>query len=299
MIVVFGSINVDLVASVDRLPQPGETLLGRSCSIHPGGKGANQALAARRAGADVGLYGAVGCDAFAEPALALLRADDVDVENVRTVDSSTGVALIHVDGSGENTITVISGANADARADQIPDGALQASTVIVMQLETPLVEVEALAQRARTSGARVILNAAPARPVSTALLDHVDVLIVNEGEAERVAAALGFPSEPGAFVAEYRQRLRGEVIVSLGGNGLVASSNGGSIRLAAPDVHVVDTVGAGDALVGACAAALDRNTPWSRALQEAIAAGSLACTRAGAQPSLPHHAAIRALADTI
>jgi ribokinase len=299
MIAVFGSINVDLVATVERLPSAGETLRGRSFSMSPGGKGANQALAARRAGASVALYGAVGRDPFANSALALLREDGVDLANVRTVAPATGVALIHVDSNGENAITVVAGANGHATADQVPDDALGASTTVVMQLETPLAEVEALARRAHASGARVILNAAPATTLSTDILRHIHVLIVNESEAQSIASALGIATEANAFVAEYRRRFAADVIVSLGSQGLVASSPAAPIALAAPTVDVVDTVGAGDALVGALAAALDRNASWNRALKEGLAAGSLACTRAGAQPSLPYHIAITTLVDTI
>ena len=168
-----------------------------------------------------------------------------------------------------------------------------------MQLETPLAEVEALAQRAHASGARVILNTAPAAPLSADLLRYVHVLIVNESEAQTIASALGIATEANAFVAEYRGRFGADAIVSLGSQGLVASSPTAPIAFAAPTVNVVDTVGAGDALVGALAAALDRNAPWIRALKEGLAAGSLACTRAGAQPSLPYQREIAALADTI
>jgi ribokinase len=140
MIVVLGSINVDLIAGVQRLPHAGETLVGHSFSTSPGGKGANQALAARRAGARVALYGAVGRDAFAEPALALLRVDGVDVENVQSVDRATGIAMIHVDVNGENAITVVAGANARATAGQVAKEALGGSTTVVMQLEIPQAE---------------------------------------------------------------------------------------------------------------------------------------------------------------
>jgi len=299
MIVVFGSINVDLVATVERLPSAGETLRGRSFSMSPGGKGANQALAARRAGASVALYGAVGRDPFANSALALLREDGVDLANVQSVAAATGVALIHVDAKGENAITVVAGANGRATAAQVPDDALGASTTVVMQLETPLAEVEALTRRAHASGARVVLNAAPAAPLSMDLLRHVHVLIVNESEARTIAGALGIATGANAFVAEYRRRLGTDVVVSLGSQGLVASSPTAPIALAAPIVNVVDTVGAGDALVGALAAALARNASWIRALKEGLAAGSLACTRAGAQPSLPDQVAITTLVDTI
>ena len=299
MIVVFGSVNADLVAVVKRLPAAGETIGGRSFSVHAGGKGANQALAARRAGASVAMFGAVGRDPFAAAALALLRADGVDVANVRAVDAPTGVALIHVDGNGENAITVVAGANAHASAAQVPDAALEPSTIVVMQLEAPLAEVEALARRVRARRARVILNAAPAAPLSTPLLQDVDVLIVNEREGAAIAQSLGIGAAADAFVADYRTRFGGDAIVSLGARGLVASSRDGPIAIAAPRVDVVDTVAAGDALVGALAAALDRNAPWKRALEEGVAAGSLACTRSGAQPSLPDRHAIATLADMI
>ena len=299
MIVVFGSINLDLTATVERLPSAGETRAGHSFSITPGGKGANQALAARRAGSSVAIYGAVGRDAFADPALALLRKDGVDVSNVRVVDLSTGVALIHVDAQGENAITVVAGANAQASADWVPDAALDTSTIVVMQFEVPLPEVEALTRQAHAAGSRVILNAAPAQRFSAEILRQIDVLIVNEIEAEMLSDALEIAAPPEQFVSQYRTHFGRDAIVSLGPRGLVASSSAGVIAVAAPNVNIVDTVGAGDALVGALAAALDRKTPWMRALKEAIAAGSLACTTAGAQASLPQRDAIAALADTI
>ena len=299
MIVVLGSINVDLIAGVQRLPHAGETLAGHSFSSSPGGKGANQALAARRAGARVALYGAVGRDAFAEPALALLRVDGVDVEAVRSVDTATGVAMIHIDVHGENAITVVAGANARATAGQVAQEALGASTTVVMQLEIPQAEVAALARRAHASGSRVILNAAPAAELPPDLFHDIDVLVVNEHEAQALADALGMTAKPEAFVVEFHARFDADAIVSLGSQGLVAFSASGPIALATPSVHVVDTVGAGDALVGAIAAALDRSASWIRALKEGVAAGALACTRAGAQPSLPHQHEISRLADTI
>lgn len=299
MIVVFGSINLDLAAKVPRLPRPGETLIGHSLSIGPGGKGANQALAACRAGAQVMLFGAVGRDPFAEPALASLRAEGVDLSNVRGVDGGTGVALIHVDDHGENAITVIAGANAQTTAAQVAHRVLTPASIVVMQLEVPIPEVYALAHRAHAAGARVILNAAPAATLSPDLFGRIDVLIVNETEAKSIAETLAMAVAPDAFVVEYRARFNSDAIVSLGSDGLVASSPEGSINVAAPRVKIVDTVGAGDALVGAIAAALDRNVPWTRALKEGVAAGSLACTRAGAQVSAPRLNDITALADTI
>jgi len=299
MIVVFGSINLDLVATVALLPNAGETLIARSLSMSPGGKGANQALAARRAGSSVAMYGAIGRDAFSDAALALLREDGVDLSGVRVVDGATGIALIHVDADGENAITVAAGANASAVANCVPDDKLDASTTLVMQLEVPIAEVRSLACRAHAAGSRVILNAAPAQSLSPSLLDCVDVLIVNETEARTAPSSLGFPSNPEAFVKAYRSHFGRDAIVSLGAQGVVASSASATIRLPAPKTTIVDTIGAGDALVGALASALDRNVPWRRALAEGVAAGTLACTKAGAQPSMPQQREIAALADFI
>ena len=295
MIVVFGSINLDLTARVPHLPRAGETLLGSAFSTSAGGKGANQALAARRAGSMVALHGAVGRDAFADASLALLRHDGVDIDGVRVLDAPTGVALIHVESEGQNTITVIPGANSLVDADWVPPSTLGPTSIVLMQLETPYAEVSALATRAHAVGARVILNAAPARMLAPELLAQVDVLVVNENEA----AVLGPSRSPEAFATELAARFGAAVVVTLGASGLLAASHDAPVRLPAPKVAVVDTVGAGDALVGALAAALDRGAPWPRALREGLAAGSLACTRRGAQTSLPWRDDIAALADTI
>ena len=288
MIVVFGGINLDLVARVARLPRPGETLQGRTLAGVPGGKGANQALAARRAGAEVALYGAVGEDAFADRALVLLREAGVDVSGVRTNDAATGIALIHVEDSGENAITVIPGANAQAAADQVADEALSPATTVLLQLETPLPQTLTLATRARRRGARVVLNAAPAMPLDATWIDAIDVLIVNELEASALARALGLPGDIGAFAAKLAQRHAMTAIVTLGAEGAMAASAGVRYAIPALPVRCVDTVGAGDAFAGVFAATVDAGMTLQRALARACAAGALACTRAGAQPSLPH-----------
>ena len=199
MIVVFGSINLDLVARTERLPQPGETITGLSFAVLPGGKGANQALAARRAGADVAMAGAVGTDLFAETALSGLIASGVDVAWVRRDATPTGVAMIHVERSGQNAITVIPGANAQALAATVPDAAIGPGTTLLLQLEVPLDAVCDIATRARRRGARVILNAAPARALPATLLADVDVLLVNAIEAATVATALDLPGAPEDF----------------------------------------------------------------------------------------------------
>lgn len=297
MIIVFGSINLDLVARVPRMPQPGETLSGSTFAMFPGGKGANQALAARRAGARVAMYGAVGRDAFAEPALASLTAAGVVQDGVARVDAPTGVALIHVDAKGENAITVVAGANGHAAAAGVPTAELCATATLLMQLEVPLAEVRALA--ATATAARVVLNAAPAQPLPAALLDLLDVLIVNEHEAAAIGTALALPATAAGFAVALQQRHGCATVVTLGAAGALAATGDGFYRVAAPPTEVVDTTGAGDAFCGALAAALDRGSAWPRALAEAIAAGSLACRRAGAQPALPVQDAIAALADGI
>ena len=298
MVVVFGSVNLDLVARVPRLPEAGETLLAEAFSTLPGGKGANQALAARRAGADVRLFACVGADAMADAALDLLRAGGVDLRGVAVgAGQSTGLALIHLDAAARNAITVVTGANALARAEQVPDTLLAPGTWVLMQLEVAPGEVAALARRARARGARVILNAAPMARLPAALLDDLHVLVMNETEAEALARDVGAED-----LAELCRLLAGEeraVVVTRGAAGALYSAGAGIHARAAPGVEVVDTVGAGDAFAGALAAALDRGADLDRAISEALAAGSLACTAFGAQGALPHRDAIRALADRL
>jgi ribokinase len=297
VIIVFGSINLDLVARVPRMPRPGETLSGTAFAMFPGGKGANQALAARRAGARVAMHGAVGRDAFADAALASLAAAGVVLDGVVRVDAPTGVALIHVDARGENAITVVPGANGHANAASVPATALSSAATLLMQLEVPLAEVSALAMAAKA--ARVMLNAAPAQPLPAALLDLLDVLIVNEHEAAAIGSALGLPAAVEAFAVALWQRHGCATVVTLGAAGALAVTGDGIYRVPTPPTEVIDTTGAGDAFCGALAAALDRGSGWSRALAEAIAAGSLTCRSAGAQPALPLQPEIAGLADAI
>ena len=297
MVVVFGSINLDLVAQVERIPVSGETLVGTAFASFPGGKGANQALAARRAGAQVWMFGAVGRDSFATSALTNLEAGGVDLSGVVAVDRPTGVALIHVDAQGKNAITVVAGANGAAHAVQVPASALGPTTTLVLQLEVPMDEIARLVGRARD--ARLILNAAPALALPSDLLDHADVLVVNETEAAGVGTAQGLATAPEAFARAAAARHGCAVIVTLGAQGAIAVHGREFWVVTAPPVKVVDTTGAGDALVGAVAAALDRGAPLHQALKEGVAAGSLACTGHGAQAPLPLQDAIVALAATL
>jgi ribokinase len=279
MIIVFGSINLDLVTRVARFPAPGETVGDASFATYPGGKGANQALAAARAGASVRMYGAVGRDAFAEPALALLLAGGVDLGGVARVAAPTGCATILVDAHGENCIAVASGANALADSNAVPDSVLTPQTVVVLQHEVPARANAGLIVRARRLGARVVLNAAPARPLPIELLRQVDVLVVNEAEAP--AAVPPVADVPKLAVA-----------ITLGEQGAMLRFDGTTLSAPAPEVGVVDTTGAGDAFVGALAAALDDGAKLADALRFGVAAGALACTMPGAQPALPRREAI-------
>jgi ribokinase len=294
VVVVFGSINLDLCARVPRLPRPGETLGGLSFEATPGGKGANQALAARRGGAEVAMFGAVGRDTFASAALALLRPSGAKLDGVIETTAPTGVALIHVEESGENAITVVPGANALVRAEQVPDDALGPETTLVMQLEVPLGEVAALARRAHERGGRVVLNAAPMQPFDPRMLSDLTVLVANENEAQSLAPRLELPAEPSSFALELAERHRIAVVVTLGSEGAIAAAKRTLHRVPPLAVDCVDTVGAGDAFVGVMAAALDRGASLPAALSHGAAAGALACTRAGAQAALPD---VREIAD--
>ncbi len=283
MILVFGSINVDVVVPVPVLPHPGETVLGGDYRLLPGGKGANQALAARRAGADVTLVGAIGDDAFAELALANLRADGVDLALVRSVAAPTGCAAIMVDSSGENIIAVAPGANRTLVAAAVPDALLGPRTLVLCQMEVPPEETASLLQRARAAGARTVLNLAPASPVASDLLSAVDVLVVNESEA----ATLG--AEPGRLASSLGLML---VVTQgrAGASGHLAA--GGQIAVPALPITPIDTTGAGDTFVGVLAAALDAASDPAMALRRASAAAGLACLATGAQTAMPDAAAI-------
>lgn len=278
---VVGSINLDLVASGAPLPQAGETVTGARFAQHPGGKGANQALAARRLGAAVNMVGCVGDDALAEAALALLRQDGVNVSAVMSeIGISTGVALIAVSAEGENQITVASGANDRVSAGDAGD--LPKCDVILCQLEVPVPAVEAAAASAADTGALMAINLAPAKTVPTTLLNQADLLIVNEIEAEFYGDAL---HEGGGLVA-----------LTLGGDGAALYKMGKEIaRVPAFSVDVVDTTGAGDTFCGALSVALAEGMVPDQALRFASAAAALAVTRPGAQPSLPTRDRVEAL----
>jgi ribokinase len=266
---VIGSINLDLVATAPRLPVAGETVTGATLARHPGGKGANQALAAARLGAEVALIGRVGDDAMAEEALVLLRAAGVDLSGLAIDPAApTGVALIAVDPSGENQIVVAAGANHGVTPEQLP---ARIEGPLIVQLELPIPAVEAAVGRATGF---VCANLAPAQPVSEALMRRADLIVVNEGEA--------------AFYGDALHAGGGRVVVTQGARGAEIYQRGISVAAATPPaVTAVDATGAGDAFVGAITVALLEGMDAQAALTFACVAGALAATQAGAQPSLP------------
>ena len=299
MIVVFGSVNVDLVFRVEALPAPGETVLTDAYAVHPGGKGANQAVAAARAGGTVAMVGSVGPDGFGERAREALAAAGVDLRFVSLSEHPTGCAAIGVDGQGRNAITVASGANLDAAHDRVPDKLLAPGTVLLLQNEVRMEQNLLLARRAAARGARVVLNAAPARPLRTkewAGLLHA--LVMNEAE---LAGMVGpeRAAETAHAASGLARRLGATVIATLGEAGAVAAAGDGWRIGALPLDRAVDTTAAGDCFVGVYGQGVAAGLDVAAALRRAGVAAGLACTRAGAQPSLPEAAEIDAHLDRL
>jgi ribokinase len=290
-VLVFGSANADLVFRLPRLPSPGATVLGAPMQALPGGKGANQAVAAARDGARVAFAGAVGGDPFAAVALAALRDAGVDLAALATAPEPTGTAAILVDAAGANLIAVAPGANAHARAEQVPAAVLTPTTTLLMQMEVPPAEVAALAGRARARCARVILNLAPAAALPDEAFRLLDLLVVNEEEAAWLAARLG----TGPDAASLRAALGCDVARTLGAAGAEAATAEGRHLTPPFPVVAVDTVGAGDCWCGVLAAALDRGASLAAAMRRASAAAALACTRPGAAAAMPMAAETEAL----
>jgi ribokinase len=283
-IVVVGSVNLDLVVTAPTLPQPGETVLGGDLRTVPGGKGANQAVAAARAGARCAFIGAVGQDAFAQPLRDNLAAAGVALRGLRTVPGPSGVALITVDAAAENSIVVAPGANAQLSGLDAEDrAAIAAADVLLCQLEIPLTTVRQAAIVARAAGTMVVLNAAPARALPAELLDAVDILVVNEVEAAAVAAA-GWSTDVLTALLAVVPR----VVLTLGARGAAyADRDGTRLDVDAPRIDAVDTTAAGDAFAGAFVVALAERRPVAEALRWACAAGAACARRPGASSALP------------
>lgn len=288
-VVVFGSAIADVIFRLDRLPAPGETVLGEAGAPLPGGKGANQAIAAARDGACVRFAGCVGADAHGALLRSTLAEAGVDCAWLAQGDAPTGLACVMVDRAGRNQIAVSAGANRLARAAQVE--AIPHGATILMQMEVPAAENAALIARGRAAGARLLLNLAPAAALPREVLAALDLLILNEQEAAWLAASLGCGAGAGALHAA----LGCGVAVTLGARGAEAVAREGGFAVPAHPVAVVDTVGAGDAWCGVLAAALDRGAPLEAAMRRASAAAALACTRHGAAPAMPTAAETEAL----
>jgi ribokinase len=282
-VLVVGSANADLVVSVDRRPEGGETVLGGDTMVSPGGKGANTAVAAARLGADVALLGAVGDDPYGAMLLDSLRSSDVQTGFVHIAERPTGIAYITVTPDGENSIIVSPGANTTLRPADL-DATLDGTKIMVASMEIPLPTVERAVAAAAESGVRAVLNLSPAAKVSPDSLAALDVLLVNEHEA---AWLLGTGRRPGENVRKLLDLGPAAVVVTLGARGAVVVTRGGVTAVPSPEVKVVDTTGAGDAFAGALAASLADGAGLVDAAHKAVKVAAVSVTRPGAQPSYP------------
>ncbi len=300
-VIVVGSSNMDLVIRVPRLPLPGETLAGRDFGSIPGGKGANQAVAAARLGAQVSFVSCIGDDGYGKTLLAGFADDGIDTARVRVSPRApTGVALITVSDEGTNTIVVAPGANAELRADdvQASEPAIAQAAVVLCQLETPLETVTAAIELARRHGARAVLNPAPATPLPPELLRQVDFLVPNETEASLLA---GMPVADLASAHQAAEALRAlgaaQILVTLGAQGVWWQGADGGRHFPAPRVRAVDTTAAGDTFIGGFAAALASGADVPTAIEFGQRAAALSVTRPDAQSSIPRLAEIMAGAE--
>ncbi|MHA3736910.1 ribokinase [Pseudomonas sp. Eth.TT006] len=290
-VVVIGSLNMDLVTRAPRLPKGGETLIGHSFATVSGGKGANQAVAAARLGAQVAMVGCVGNDDYGVRLRDALLAEQIDCQAVSTVEDSSGVALIVVDDNSQNAIVIVAGANGAMTPAVIDrfDAVLQAADVVICQLEIPDATVGHALKRARELGKTVILNPAPAsRPLPADWFAAIDYLIPNESEA---AALSGLPVDSRETAENAASQLiamgAGKVIITLGAQGSLFANGQGFEHFPAPKVQAVDTTAAGDTFVGGFAAALASGKSEAEAIRYGQIAAALSVTRAGAQPSIP------------
>lgn len=297
MIIVFGSLNIDLVMPVHHFPAPGETVLCATDYLsRPGGKGANQAVAAARAGAKVAMVGKVGDDSFGRRCVSNLKNSGIWASGIGVSERPTGCATIAVDGQGENIVMVASGANMEATADQVPDEILIPKNTVLTQLEVTPTETFWVITRAHDRGCHTILNAAPIAHFDIAVLEHVHYLIVNEVEAHQLAVIAGIdPKQDSRIIAEKVAAKSGQaVIVTMGEKGAIAAKHGVVYKVSSLPIEVVDTTGAGDAFCGIFAACLDAGDDWLVALHHAAVGSSLSCLGLGAQAGIPYMEEIKA-----
>ena len=287
MIIVFGAIYADMVMRVDKFPDPGETVLTKTYSYVPGGKGANQALAASRAGQMVLLAGAIGNDTQGALALTLLQSAGIDLSAVKESSMPTGCSSIFVNKHAENMICSASGANMEVRENQITDQMLKEAEAIVLQCEAPIDECAKLASRAKQAGVTVILNLAPATYVPDYYLNNVDYLIMNEVEAKFMCKDLNL-TDTISMAITISQQKQLIVILTRGDRGCALALNGNISHFPAPKVNAVDTTAAGDTFIGYVAAGIaSSDFSIESAIQTASKAASICCTREGSQPSIP------------
>lgn len=293
-IAIVGSANTDMVIKVDRIPAPGETVIGREFVMAAGGKGANQAVAAARLGAAVTFVARLGSDSFGDQAIAGYAQEGIDTTwIVRDPEAASGVALIFVDRAGENSIAVASGANARLTPQDVERAgkAIASADVLLLQLEVPLSAVSRALELASDAGVRVILNPAPAREIPASLLSQVSIATPNEHEIKVVVG----DGDRADAVARMLEAGTQTVLVTLGSEGVLWAERNRHERVPAFRVQAVDTTAAGDAFNGALAYALARGLAMSEAIRYASAAAAIAVTRMGAQPSLPRRAEVDAL----
>ncbi len=305
-IVVVGSSNTDMVVQVARIPRPGETILGGAFTMAAGGKGANQAVAAARAGANVTFVARVGDDLFGRKALEGFQADGIDVQHVtRDRQAASGVALIQVARNGQNSIAVAAGANGRLSPDDVraAEGAIRSASIVLCQLEVPLETVAETVRIASKVGVPVLLNPAPApeQALEASLTAAISYLTPNETEAAQLAGGDGSgrterteADDSEAAAQRLREAGAGTVIVTLGAAGALVASPEGVARIAGFRVEPVDTTGAGDVFNGVLAVALAERRALADAVRFACAAAAISVTRLGAQPSIPHRAEIEA-----
>lgn len=289
-VLVFGSLNLDLVTYADKLPAIGETIVGEKLLKFPGGKGLNQAIAARRAGSEVLMVGSIGNDADGDYLFNILKSENIDPKFITKTSEQTGIAVIEVSKSAENRIIIIAGANSKTRFSNEVLTSSPSVTVSLAQLETPIAEVAKFIHESKAAGKITILNPAPIQKLDQQLLQDTDYLIANETEASfLIGSAVEHLSQDEAVTIARQLQKNGskKVIITLGEQGSVYLDQEKELFTPAYKVKAVDTTAAGDAFCGAFATAISENKPVEYALKFASAAGGLAATKAGAVPSLP------------